>query len=410
MATTPTNPVQPTPAVPLPAPPTLSDPDNFDERGDAFVAALSPMQQAINALADNAYTNALVIFGKAESAATSASTATQAAGQADTYRQQASSYASVAVGARDAAKGYAESVSSSLAIVDSRLLGGRALPPTTNNQGGAIAVGAMYYNTGSDPALKDRWYIWGGTEWKLGPGDYTGAFLPLAGGKMLGSLKVRPNATGEEAPQAQEVVPRAVAYFDKSTPMSAAPVGVVCFFESGDGGGADWPYRTNVSIHGWIVETWDRAGARSVQEATFTLSGFLSTYSKFRRYRHDANWSAWTREISDLDFRERVVMANTGVGPGAAKLYFVDPKVGSIHHVIVEYNTHFAQALRDFGDQATLRMQFSGGAWPVSFGADIRFPVGVSMPTYTAGQIVTVTFVWTRAGYIDAFVAGVHTA
>lgn len=410
MATTPTNPVQPTPAVPLPAPPTLSDPDNFDERGDAFVLALSPMQQAINALADNAYTNALVIFGKAESAAQSANAANTSSSQAMGYRNEAGGYASAALAARDAAQGHAASVSSSLAIVDTRLLGGRALPPTTNNQGGAIAVGAMYYNTGSDPALKDRWYIWSGAEWKLGPGDYTGAFVPLAGAKMLGPLKVRPNATGEEAPQAQEVVPRAVLYYDKSIPMSAAPAGTVCFFESTDGGGVDWPYKTNVTIHGWLVETWDRGAVRSMQEATFTLSGFLATGAKFRRYKHDSNWSAWSREISDLDFRERVVTANTGVGPGAAKLYFVDPKVGSIHHVIVEYNTHFAQALRDFGDQATLRMQFSGGAWPVSFGADIRFPVGVSMPTYTAGQIVTVTFIWTRAGYIDAFIAGVHAA
>lgn len=190
--------------------------------------------------------------------------------------------------------------------------------------------------------------------------------------------------------------------------MSAAPVGTVCFFESSDGGGADWPYKTNVAIHGWLVETWDRGGARSMQEATFTLSGFLATGGKFRRYKHDAAWSAWSREISDLDFRERVVTANTGVGPGDAKVYVLDPSKGSIHQLTVEYNTYFTGGLRDPGDQITLRLKFSGGAWPISFNTNFRFPAGTAFPTYVAGQTLTLTFFNTEGSFIDAFIAGVH--
>lgn len=342
MATTPTNPVQPTPAVPLPAPPTLSDPDNFDERGDAFVLALSPMQQAINALADNAYTNALVIFGKAESAATSASTATQAAGQADTYRQQASSYASVAVGARDAAKGYAEAVSASLGIVDTRLLGGRALPPTTNNQGGAIAVGAMYYNTGSDPTLKDRWYIWSGTEWKLGPGDYTGAFVPLAGAKMLGPLKVRPNAVGEEAPQAQEVVSRKITYAGAGSNMNTLPL------INGAWSGRDWVNAPSAESLWWYVEQI----VHEENYVTQTSWGLTDATPKYFRIQVGGVWQLWRRMLDATDLREKVFASSTGTGPGDAKLYFLDPSKGSIHQLTVQYNTYFTGALR--GDRKSV--------------------------------------------------------
>lgn len=383
---------------------------NFNQEAYAYGTAMPGVTTRLREIAAACRECALAAREDAMSAEASRMQSAQQADQAMSYRNQAANSATAAAGSASTASTHASNAVGAYTQMQALYLGAKTSNPVKDNQGNALQLGAWYTYVGTDPALKGVWLWWDGAGWNPGIGPVVGTLMPKSGGKFTGYASGPEGATGEQFPQAQEVVPRAVAYFDKSTPMSAAPKGVVAFFESGDGGGTDWPYRTNVGIHGWMVETWDRGGSRSVQEATFTLSGFLSTYSKFRRYRHDANWSAWAREISDLDFRERVVTTNTGVGPGAAKLYFVDPKVGSIHHVIVEYNTHFAQALRDFGDQATLRMQFSGGAWPVSFGADIRFPVGVSMPTYTTGQIVTVTFVWTRAGYIDAFVAGVHTA
>ncbi|WP_454724174.1 hypothetical protein [Delftia acidovorans] len=385
---------------------------NFNQEAYNYATSVPPAVSRMREVAVACRTCAIAAREQADAAMGYRNQAANSAAAAEAAKAIAQAAASSAETFKNQAQSAAASAAASAQAVDQYMLGPKTVPPTTDNQGGVIKLGAMYINVGTDPNLNNRWFWWGGNvlRWVPGVGDLPATFMPRGGGIFTGHIEVPQGASGNQAPRANEVVPRSVAYYDKSIPMSAAPVGTVCFFESSDGGGVDWPYKTNVTIHGWIVETWDRGGVRSMQEATFTLSGFLATGAKFRRYKHDANWSAWSREISDLDFRERVVTANTGVGPGAAKLYFVDPKVGSIHHVIVEYNTHFAQALRDFGDQATLRMQFSGGAWPVSFGADIRFPVGVSMPTYTAGQIVTVTFVWTRAGYIDAFIAGVHTA
>ncbi|MBJ2140353.1 hypothetical protein JC796_06400 [Delftia acidovorans] len=385
---------------------------NFNQEAYNYATSVPLAVSRMREVAVACRTCAIAAREQADSAMGYRNQAANSAAAAEAAKAISQAAASSAETFKNQAQSAAASAAASAQAVDQYILGPKTVPPTTDNQGGAIKLGAMYINVGTDPNLNNRWFWWGGNvlRWVPGVGDLPATFMPRGGGIFTGHIEVPQGASGNQAARANEVVPRSVAYYDKSIPMSAAPVGTVCFFESSDGGGVDWPYKTNVTIHGWIVETWDRGGVRSMQEATFTLSGFLATGAKFRRYKHDANWSAWSREISDLDFRERVVTANTGVGPGAAKLYFVDPKVGSIHHVIVEYNTHFAQALRDFGDQATLRMQFSGGAWPVSFGADIRFPVGVSMPTYTAGQIVTVTFVWTRAGYIDAFIAGVHTA
>ena len=385
---------------------------NFNQEAYNYATSVPPAVSRMREVAVACRTCAIAAREQADAAMSYRNQAANSAAAAEAAKAISQAAASSAETAKNQAQSAAASAASSAEAVDQYMLGPKTLPPTTDNQGGAIKLGAMYINVGTDPNLNNRWFWWGGAvlRWVPGVGDLPATFMPRGGGIFTGHIEVPQGASGNQAPRANEVVPRSVAYYGKFALMSSAPPGVVAFFESADGGGTDWPYRSNVSIHGWMVETWDINNARTTQEATYTLPGSLATGSKFRRYRYDTTWTAWSREISDLDFRERVVTANSGVGPGDTKLYFVDPKVGSIHHVIVQYNTHFAQALRDFGDQVTLRMQFSGGAWPVSFGADIRFPVGVSFPTYTAGQIVTVTFIWTRAGYIDAFIAGVHTA
>lgn len=400
---TPTNPVQPTPAIPLPAPPTLSDPDNFDERGDAFVLALSPMQQAINALADSAYTNALVIFGKAESAALSANAASTASNQAMGYRNEAGGYASTALAARDAAQSHAASVSSSLAIVDTRLLGGRALPPTTNNQGGAIAVGAMYYNTGSDPTLKDRWYIWGGTEWKLGPGDYTGAFLPLAGGKMLGALKVRPGATGEEAPQAQEVLPRKVVNLATGAgDLNTLPHEVL--FADGAGlanqppSGDNWHYYFQIP--------------HSSPNYKLQIAGGLTAGTPlfFRRQVNGSwIWPGWRRLLDNIDCIPGLKTEAIAVG---VTDWEVDPGQGMIQQVSISGPTKFwLKGPRRGGDTVMLKVQFLGGIQSIGFDAASVLPPKNPIPTYAANEVLTMLFI-NRAGSAkyDLYYCGVHPA
>lgn len=410
MATTPTNPVQPTPAVPLPAPPTLSDPDNFDERGDAFVLALSPMQQAINALADNAYTNALVIFGKAESAALSANAANTASNQAMGYRNEAGGYASTALAARDAAQGHAAAVSSSLAQVDARLLGGRAVPPTTNNQGGSISAGAMYFNTGTNPALKDKWYIWSGTEWKLGPADYSGAFVPLAGATMAGPLKVRPNATGEEAPQAQEVVQKIGPFNQGGELMGSATFGQWSSYAAVNKAsmGADWPFRNNIAdipIH-WNALTFG-ISTRGTQIASqaFAIPGIAGDLAI--RTKHDTGWSLWSRIFTDTTVIEREKVATV---PAGTTTYSVDPSEGSVHYVVINGSVTFqlpAQG-RQLGDQVTLRVYSQGGVRSIGLSLNVQLPVGQPFPTYAANQIVTLVLFYGRQNTWDCFYAGVH--
>lgn len=415
MATIPTNPVPPIPAVPLPVPPTLSDPGNFDERGDAFVLALPAFQQGMNALGENAYVNTQVIFGKAESAAQSASTASIQASQAMGYRNDAGGYASTALAARDAAQGHAASVSSSLATVDSRLLGGRALPPTTNNQGGPIAVGTMYYNIGSDPALKDRWYIWSGTGWTLGPGDYTGAFLPLAGGKMLGPLKVRPGAMGEEAPQAQEVMAKAPEAWGKAKLMGELLVGFALMTTT-SGRGADWPPEEyNNGSQSWLVETTGATG-RAKQVATQVLSttpDYVSRIqgSTWQRVLEDTTWSAWDRVITSKTAMGRQVTVNV---PASTPSYIVDPGQGGVHVVTINATCQFIlPAGRQYGDEVTLHVISAGAIRAITFSGNVGLQIDgtgalLPFPQYPANGMVSLIFTCNRVNRWECFYAGVH--
>ena len=73
--------IAPTPALPLPVPPSTSDILNFDPRGDAFNAHLQAhTQPEFNALAANAYNNALEAEANAIAAAVNAANAVAAAG------------------------------------------------------------------------------------------------------------------------------------------------------------------------------------------------------------------------------------------------------------------------------------------------------------------------------------------
>lgn len=78
MATAPTT--VPAAGLPLPTPPSTSDPSNFDARGDAFFAALPALQTSENALAANVYTNAVGAYNNAlEVAGNAASVSANAA-------------------------------------------------------------------------------------------------------------------------------------------------------------------------------------------------------------------------------------------------------------------------------------------------------------------------------------------
>lgn len=132
----------------LPTPPARNDPANFAARGDAFLLALPlfqteanavsefvdfRIQQAFDAGLEDAAGNAVAAAGSASAASSSASSAASSAASAATLYDQ----------------------------FDDRYLGPKASNPTVDNDGNALLVGAMYFNTA---ALETR--VWNGTTWQ----------------------------------------------------------------------------------------------------------------------------------------------------------------------------------------------------------------------------------------------------
>ncbi|WP_289241863.1 hypothetical protein [Delftia sp.] len=394
-----------------PAPLATDTPTEFDAKAFAMVAAQVGFVPQANALASNVYNNATAAFERTTIAQAAASASSGSASEAAGSASAASGSASAAASSASTAASAASSATAALASMQVMYLGSKPVNshPTTDNMGNTLQAGALYTNTGTNASINKRGWWWDGAMWQLAWGEFTGAYLPITGGVLQGHLSVPAGATGNQVPRANEVMPRAAAYYSTATPMSASPPGTVGFFESTTGGGTDWPMQGSLTVHGWVVETWDRGGVRTVQTATFAMaSGSLAQGTQFRRYQVDGVWYPWARAVSDLDFREKVYATSTGVGPGDAKVYYLDPSKGSIHQLTVQYNTYFTGALRGLGDQITLRLKFSGGAWPISFNTNFRFPAGAGFPTYASGQTLTMTFFNTEGSYIDGFIAGVH--
>ena len=384
---------------------------NFNNEAYAYATSVPPAVSRMREIAVACWTNATAAQERANSAAGSASAASGSASAAAGSASAASGSASAAAGSASTASSAAGTATAALTSMQVMYLGPKAVNshPTTDNMGNPLQAGALYTNTGTNASINKRGWWWDGAMWQLAWGEFTDAYLPITGGVLQGHLSVPAGATGNQVPRANEVMPRAAAYYSTATPMSASPPGTVGFFESTTGGGTDWPMQGSLTVHGWVVETWDRGGVRTVQTATFAMaSGSLAQGTQFRRYQVDGVWYPWARAVSDLDFREKVYATSTGVGPGDAKVYYLDPSKGSIHQLTVQYNTYFTGALRGLGDQITLRLKFSGGAWPISFNTNFRFPAGAGFPTYASGQTLTMTFFNTEGSYIDGFIAGVH--
>lgn len=103
----------------LPQPPTTAEPQNFDDRADAFVAALEPFRNQANALATEAATNAQRsedANATAQSAKDAAQASAQAAGEA---KEAAARSANEAVAAKEIAASAAASAKQSEQVATS---------------------------------------------------------------------------------------------------------------------------------------------------------------------------------------------------------------------------------------------------------------------------------------------------
>lgn len=124
--------------------------------------------------------------GKPEAGPTSAGIAAAVSAAAGSAANAATSEANALT--------YANSAAASLDSFDDRYLGSKATPPTLDNDGNALQVGALYWNDGTVvPANKGMW-VYDGAAWNAAYTD-SSKYLALAGGTMTGALNFAPQAT-----------------------------------------------------------------------------------------------------------------------------------------------------------------------------------------------------------------------
>ena len=148
--------IAPTPIDAGPVVPSSADSETtFDAAYEAFNAwEKNKLQPQANALATNVYNNAQEAVAAATTATTKAGEATTAATTATTKAGDASTSASAAESAKIAAE-------AAFDAFDDRYLGQKPANPATDNDGGALVIGALYFRTTAPIGMK----VWTGTAW-----------------------------------------------------------------------------------------------------------------------------------------------------------------------------------------------------------------------------------------------------
>ena len=166
--------------------------------------------------------------------------------------------------------------------------------------------------------------------------------------------------------------------------MSTAPLGQWATFNSSGTAGADWP--TSLGTAWWNVFTFG-TGTRKTQRATQIYAGGQQGWV-FERQLHDSTWSSWQRIFGDKSVIERVKLYTS---PGSAVT--IDPADGSLQ--MVGLNANLTVTLpnpRDMGDQLTIRF-YQPASWTIAFGANVKMPVGASLPSLSANEWLTLSFI-----------------
>ena len=128
--------------------------------GDATTDAANEASVASDKAAQAA-SSATAAAGSATSSATSASdSSTSAIASASSATSSANS-ATASASSATAAASSATAAAASFDSFDDRYLGAKSSAPTTDNDGNALAEGAMYYDT-----VDDIIYVWNGTTWQ----------------------------------------------------------------------------------------------------------------------------------------------------------------------------------------------------------------------------------------------------
>lgn len=175
----------------------------------ASASAASTAATSAAGSASAAGTSATNAAASATAASNSASAAATSASNASSSASAASSSASAAAASAAAALTSENNAAASFVAMDQKYLGAKASNPAVNNQGGALAAGMLYFNTGSNELRMYTGSVWIGVPGVLSFNTRTGAvtltsldvttalgFTPVdgsayllkAGGTMSGAL------------------------------------------------------------------------------------------------------------------------------------------------------------------------------------------------------------------------------
>lgn len=372
---------------------------NFNQEAYNYATSVPPAVSRMREVAVACRTCAIAAREQADAAMSYRNQAANSAAAAEAAKAISQAAASSAETAKNQAQSAAASAASSAQAVDQYMLGPKTIPPTTDNQGGAIKLGAMYINVGSDPTLNNRWYWWGGNvlRWVPGVGDLPATFMPRGGGVFTGHIEVPSGATGNQAPRASEVVSRKITYAGVGSNMNTLPL------VNGAWSGRDWVNAPSAESPWWYVEQI----VHEENYVTQTSWGLTDVTPKYFRIQVGGVWQAWRRLIDDFTVMEREKVATV---PAGTTTYTVNPAEGSVHYVVINGSVTFALPAqgRQLGDQVTVRVYSQGGVRSIGFSLNVQLPVGQSFPTYAANQIVTFVLFYGRQNTWDLFYAGVH--
>ena len=127
----------------------------------ASATAADASEAAAAASESAAATSATNAANSATAASNSATTATTQAGNAATSATNAANSATAAAGSATSAANSATAAATSYDDFDDRYLGSKAANPTTDNDGNALLVGALYWNS-----VAGQMRVWDGAAWQ----------------------------------------------------------------------------------------------------------------------------------------------------------------------------------------------------------------------------------------------------
>ncbi len=390
---------------------------NFNQEAYNYATSVPPAVSRMREVAVACRTCAIAAREQADAAMGYRNQAANSAAAAEAAKAISQAAASSAETFKNQAQSAAASAAASAQAVDQYMLGPKTVPPTTDNQGGAIKLGAMYINVGTDPNLNNRWFWWGGNvlRWVPGVGDLPATFMPRGGGIFSGHIEVPQGATGNQAPRANEVMARAPEAYGKAKLMGELLVGFALLTTT-TGRGADWPPEEyNNGSQSWLVETTGATG-RAKQVATQVLSttpDYVSRIqgSTWQRVLEDTTWSAWDRVITSKTAMGRQVTVNV---PASTPSYIVDPGQGGVHVVTINATCQFIlPAGRQYGDEVTLHVISAGAIRAITFSGNVGLQIDgtgalLPFPQYPANGMVSLIFTCNRVNRWECFYSGVH--